>query len=94
MNNFVKLSVNEYVTVPFFQMKCRFSSCAHNNAMVKLRICYFNFFLPFLPILLYTDENSNASTVDKQLHTLSTDFISEKEFLQKIFCCLLHVEVL
>ena len=49
--------------------------------MVTLRICCFFDFLPFLPILLYTDENFNASAFDKQLHTLSTDFGTE--FLQK-----------
>ena len=40
-------------------------------------------FLPYLPILLYTDENSNASAFHKQTHTLSTGFISEMEFLEK-----------
>ena len=33
---------------------------------------------------MYTDKNSNTSAFDKQLHTLSTDFISERDFLQKI----------
>ena len=75
-------------------MKCQFSSSVHNVAMVTLRICYFFDFLPFLPIFLYTDENTNASVFDKQLHIRLTDFISEKEFLQKYFCCLLHAEVL
>ena len=74
-------------------MKCRFSSSAHNVAMVTLRIRYFFDFLPFLPFFLYTEENSNASAFDK-LHTLLTDSIGEKEFLQKLFCCLLHAEVL
>ena len=48
----------------------------------------------FLPILLYIDENLNASAFDEQLYSLSTDFISDKKFLQEIFCCLLHAEVL
>ena len=79
----------------YFQMKCPFSRSAHNVAMVAPEICYFFDFLPFfLPNFLYTDENSNASTFDKQIHSLLTDFISEKEFLQKLFCCLLHAEVL
>ena len=100
MNIFLKISLNEYAMVPYFQMICGFSNSAHNVAMVTIQICYFFFFflffffLPFLPVLLYTDKNSNASTFDKQLYTLSTDFISEKEFLEKIFCCLLHAEVL
>ena len=80
--------------VPYFQMKCWFSSSAHNVAKVTPRICYFFDFCLFLPILMYTDKNSNASAFDKQLHTLSTDFVSEKEFVQKLFCCLLHAEVL
>ena len=61
--------------------------------MVTLRIYYFYgffffffffFFCPFLPILLDTDKNSNASAFDKQLHTSSTDSISEKELFGKI----------
>ena len=48
----------------------------------------------FLPILLYTDENSNASAFDNEFHTLSIDFISEKDFFEKLFCCLVHAEVL
>ena len=55
-----------------------------------LLIRFFSFFANFL----YTDENPNASAFDKQLHTLLTNFISEKEFLQKLFCCLMHAEVL
>ena len=38
----------------------------------------FRYFFP------YTDEYSNASAFDKQLHTLLTDVISEKEFMQII----------
>ena len=51
--------------IPYFQMKCRLSSSVHNVAMVTLRICYlFLEFLPFLPILLYTDERAR---VDKRV---------------------------
>ena len=60
-------------------MKCQFSRSAHNVAMVTLRICYFFDYLPFLLILLYTDESSNASAFVKQLYTVSIDFISSPE---------------
>ena len=94
MNIFLKIPFNEYATVPYFSMKCRFSSAAYNVALVTLGICYFFDVLPFLPFLLYTDETSNASAFDSQLHTLSTDFSSEKEFLDKLFCSLLNAEIL
>ena len=48
MDIFFKISLNEYATVPYFQMKCRVSSAVYNVAMVTLRICYFfDFFFFF-----------------------------------------------
>ena len=78
----------------FFKLNVGFQVLLITLPWLHSEYATFSIFCPFLPIFLYTDENSNASAFDKQLHTLLKDFISEKFFLQKLFCCLLHAEVL
>ena len=95
-NIFLKISLNEYATVPYLQMKCRFSSSAHNVAMVMLRICYFFVFSIFA---FFCQFYCTQTKIPMPPHLTNKFILCQLILLvegifAKIIICLLHVEVL